>query len=574
MSPSTLSTSPSGCAVRESIAISSPCAMICSGVCGVTVTRSRIRHLARAASSTSAICASRSDFAHRVLRRGQQRHREQVDRVHVGGAVDVHLDLLRGRVDRVADSQSGRSSSSSGVPSQAGACAASMSDEPDRLAEIHDDLAVVAAQHARDAHQQLPDRFLLLRLADQLVEVAVAFDQLLVADVDRLEQHRPRGLAQERAHRHRDHAALRRQQAARARAPAFDEVLERVAARDQLRHVFGEHRRIQRVAAEAAAQEERAAAAQHRPDHRQVEVDARGDVRRHDALGVEQVAQQQVVHVAAVAGHVDDFVAGRVLLERVEVVHQHAAVDAVPHQVEQEARRAHHRMRVVGGDLVDVGVRLLPGFGLALLAVRRILAARLVGDGFLHRFGGQHLVGEQAARRQVGPDHRRADAAEMRAQHARELAHACVPDRGLPRPCRARDTGGANCTDVRAAVEQDREQAAEAADDRPVFREQHREPAAVLVRRAADEDRDGHELHVERRIGRDAPAAGARANRSASCVPAPAQAERLQRRWCCGARARHKRACGRADRPASAAAATAGPASRHARSRISAFDRP
>ena len=167
--------------------------------------------------------------------------------------------------------------------------------------------------------------------------------------------------------------------------------------------------------------------------------------------------------------------------------------------VEQEARRAHDRVRVVGGDLVDVGVRLLPGFGLALLGVRRILAARLVGDGFLHRIGGQHLVGEQAARRKVGPDHRRANAAEMRAQHARQLAHRAFGieaffDR------RAHGDRRRELHRRRTAVEQDREQPAETADDRPVFGEQHREPAAVLVRRAADEDRDGHELHVERRV--------------------------------------------------------------------------
>ena len=38
-------------------------------------------------------------LAHRVLGRGQQRQREQVDRIDVGGAVDVDLDLLRQRVD-------------------------------------------------------------------------------------------------------------------------------------------------------------------------------------------------------------------------------------------------------------------------------------------------------------------------------------------------------------------------------------------------------------------------------------------------------------------------------------------
>ena len=54
-----------------------------------------------------------------------------------------------------------------------------------------------------------------------------------------------------------------------------------------------------------------------------------------------------------------------------------------------------------------------------------------------------------------------------------------------------------------AAVEEDREQPAEAADGDPVFREQHREPARRARRRAADEDRHRHEAHLERRVRGD-----------------------------------------------------------------------
>ena len=122
---------------------------------------------------------------------------------------------------------------------------------------------------------QAQDRFLLLGLARQLADVRAAFDQLLVADVDRLEHHRPARLAQEAAHGHRQHAGARLQQPAGAAAPALDEVLDRHAAREELRHVLGEHGRVQRVGAEAAPQEEGAAAAQDRAHHRQVEVHAR-----------------------------------------------------------------------------------------------------------------------------------------------------------------------------------------------------------------------------------------------------------------------------------------------------------
>ncbi|MNY67960.1 hypothetical protein D3C86_2056460 [compost metagenome] len=48
--------------------------------------------------------------------------------------------------------------------------------------------------------------------------------------------------------------------------------------------VFVEHRGVQRVALEGAAHEERTAATQQAADHRHVQVDARGNVRRGQAV--------------------------------------------------------------------------------------------------------------------------------------------------------------------------------------------------------------------------------------------------------------------------------------------------
>ncbi|KWX82529.1 hypothetical protein AXF24_12020 [Streptococcus pneumoniae] len=84
----------------------------------------------------------------------------------------------------------------------------------------------------------------------------------------------------------------------------------------------------------------------------------------------------------------------------------------------------------------------------------------------------------------------------MGAQHALQLAYRAFRlqafvDDGTQRDRRREADDGA------AAIEQHRQQAAEAADQRPVFREQHREPAALLVRRAADEDRHRHQVHVQ-----------------------------------------------------------------------------
>ena len=280
------------------------------------------------------------------------------------------------------------------------------------------------------------------------------------------------------------------QQAAGARAATFDEVLQRIAAGHQLRHVFTEHRRVQRVATDRAPDEERTALAQQGADHRQVQVDAGHDVRRHDATVVQQVGQQQVVHVAAVAGHVDHFVARRGGLELVQVVHQHARIDAVPHVAEHEAGRAHYRAGIVRSDFPGVGVRLLPGIGWL-----RVVAFGLCGDRFAHRLGGQHLVHQQAPGRQVGADDRFTDAAEMGAQHA-QLAHRAFRLQAFVHGAAQRDRRG-EAHDGIAPVQQQAQQAAEAADQRPVFREQHREPAALLVRRAADEDRHRHQVHVQ-----------------------------------------------------------------------------
>ena len=135
-----------------------------------------------------------------------------------------------------------------------------------------------------------------------------------------------------------------------AAAAAFDEVLDGMAARHDGGEVVHEHDGVQRAAAEAAANEERAALAQEAPDHRQVQIDAGGDVRNGVALPEDRVRQQQVVHVAAMAGHVDDLVILRELLERLDVLEHHAVVEPVPQPREHELHEAHERVRIVRGD--------------------------------------------------------------------------------------------------------------------------------------------------------------------------------------------------------------------------------
>ncbi len=427
-------------------------------------------------------------FGHRVLWRRQQHEREQVDRIDVDRAVDVDDDALGQRVD--GGFEPGRFRVRiDGRFAPVRIDAVEQGREEDRLAEIHRDLAVIFAQLAERA-QQLEPGFLFLRLARQLADVGIAFHDALVADIDRLEHDRPLRFAQEAAQRHRQQSAARRERAPGARAAAFDEVFDRYPAREQLAHVFAEHGRIQRIV-EAAAHEERAAAAQERAEDRQIEVHPRGDMRHGHAVAVEQIRQQHVIDVAAVAGHEDHFVARRDRAHLLEVMHAHAGIDFVPQPGQQRGGRTHERMRLVGGDLPGHRARLVGG-GVFV----DVFLARRGGDRGLHGRGVDHRVDQRAPVRQVRADDDCALALEVHAQHARHLAQS-VRRVALARQHLAQRHGRGEMHDRVAAVEQQREQAAEAADHAPVFREQHTEPARFAVGGAADEDRYRHELHVE-----------------------------------------------------------------------------
>ena len=233
-------------------------------------------------------------------------------------------------------------------------------------------------------------------------------------------------------------------QAPRAAAAAFDEVLDRVAARHDRAEVAREHGRVRRVAAEAATQEERAATAQQRADHRHVEVDAGRDVRDRIALVVHDVRQQQVVHVAAVARHVDDLAAFVDRLQAREVGEFDAVVEPVPQAAEHARREDDERVRIVGGDFVGVAAR-----DLERVAPRDLLVPDLLAHGVAHCLRAQHLGHDRAPMREVGTDGRRTLVAELHAQlapqparaarHAARLRHrglhAASPRRTAPAGC-------------------------------------------------------------------------------------------------------------------------------------------
>ena len=125
--------------------------------------------------------------------------------------------------------------------------------------------------------------------------------------------------------------------------PALDEELDRVPAVHHHVHVLHEDDRVEPRAAEAAADVERSALAQQPADHRQVQVHARGDVRHRIAALVDHVGQEQVVHVAPVAGHVDDLAGGRQAVEILGVPDFDAVVNARQEAARGSARRCARR---------------------------------------------------------------------------------------------------------------------------------------------------------------------------------------------------------------------------------------
>ena len=250
---------------------------------------------------------------------------------------------------------------------------------------------------------------------------------------------------------------------------------------------------------ETAADEERAALAQEAAHHRDVEVDAGGDVRQRESLVVDDVRHQQVVHVAAMAGHVDHLIALRHLLERAGVVDLHAVVDAVPHAAQQFLGELHERVRVVSGDLEGV--------------LARLQQAR---DG--------------TCRASPAPRPRPLRAPPARATPARRsCAGARGPGRCAIARCRRRMprrmrvtrrawscAGEASSRERRlnrlahlhhdvAAVDEHRDELAHARGQRPVLGEQQPQPGALFLRRAAPVHRGGHQQHVAHGIGAAAP---------------------------------------------------------------------
>ncbi len=235
---------------------------------------------------------------------GQQRQRAQGQAVDGGGAVDTGHQQLGQLVDGARHPLGALLLADVLLPGRH--VFVEVAVEGQRLAEV-DEAAAVVAQLAQDA-EHLQEALLLLAAALELVVVGVHLHHVLITQVDGDEGERPIEPAHHGLQGHSQHAGLGWQQATGTRTTALGEELHRVALGKQQVQVFPEYRAVERVALEGAADEEGAAVAEDRARRPEVEVDAGRDVGRHHALVIDDVGEQQVVHVASMAGHVDDLV--------------------------------------------------------------------------------------------------------------------------------------------------------------------------------------------------------------------------------------------------------------------------
>src|SRR5579884_347742 len=299
-------------------------------------------------------------------------------------------------------------------------------ERPQRLAQ-RDGFAVahvgrpVAPLEDAARAQERTERLPLLGLAQHFARVRLLLGNAPVVDRDRHEVEVAPHPLQEGVHDRREHPELRREDLSRARAPALDEELLRVAFADEEREVLPEHHLVELVVVEGAPDEEGPGAAEERSERPEVEVVARGGVRRREVVRVEDVAQDQVVEVAAVTGHEDDRVLLHALDHALEPDDLEPSEHARPDAVEEDLDQAEVEPPKVGGHLVDVAARLLehPPPGHPALG-------RQAPDEPRQLRIAEHLLAHDSPRQQRrAPDHA-LFAVEEDLQRAREPAHEAL----------------------------------------------------------------------------------------------------------------------------------------------------
>ena len=284
------------------------------------------------------------------------------------------------------------------------------------------------------------------------------------------------------------------QHASGARAAAFDEVLHRETLGEQGVHVFVEHRGVQRVALEGATHEKRPATPQQRAQHRHVEVDPGGNMRRGQAVAKQQIGQQQVVDMAAVARYINDLVALGDLLHALDLVDLDPVVDLVPEPAQQYFKKTDRGVGVVRGDFVGVAQRQGTG-----LVWRNIFAPGFIKDRLTHGRLVDQPFDQCASVRQIGANSRNFQVAKVHPQNALGHAHgafvALVEVDQLAHMDRGRELHAGF-----AAQNQDPQQTPQASGHGPAIGKQQFPGAGLAVGRLAPEHADRDDLRIFARV--------------------------------------------------------------------------
>ena len=82
---------------------------------------------------------------------------------------------------------------------------------------------------------------------------------------------------------------------------------------------------------------------------------------QHDAPIEEHVAEQKIVDVATMAGHVNQGVVPSELPGTIEVPDRHPVVKAIPEPAQQPVKKAYRRIGNVRNDLLSHGSGIAPG---------------------------------------------------------------------------------------------------------------------------------------------------------------------------------------------------------------------
>jgi hypothetical protein len=269
----------------------------------------------------------------------------------------------------------------------------------------------------------------------------------------------------------------------------------RKAAVDHQVQVLEENRGIQRLALQLAAQEEGAGAPQDRADDRQIEVGAGGDVRHHQAAVENDVGQQQVIDMAAVAGYVDDAVAGRHRGDAVEVVHLDAVIDLVPDPGQEQREGPDHGIGVVRGDFKgEIPRRFLRG------RQRDPARFRIEGNRRAHTEGVLSRACNWVRRcDRSGPiaiSRWRWKCTRRMRPSLRSARRSSMSSLSSSR----REIGALKRTTVWRPWNQHRQQVPQGAHLLPGFGKQGFQYRILIARFAAPENGHRHQLHVEARI--------------------------------------------------------------------------